>query len=51
MNFRTIILAMAMLLISATGASVAFACSENCKPNEVYSDEKELCVPVQTPLS
>lgn len=51
MRFRKIMILAVGLLFTSANVGVSFACDEECKPGEIYSDKQELCVPAspQTP--
>lgn len=51
MRSHKVMILAAGLLFTAANVGVSFACDEECKPGEVYSDKQELCVPAppQTP--
>lgn len=49
MRLRKILILVAGLVVAAMSAPIAFACDEECKPGEVYSDKQELCVPAPPP--
>ena len=44
---RIVLLYAVVILLFAGSAAVACICDITCHPGEVYSDEEELCVPIE----
>ena len=44
---RALILYAVAILLFAGSTAVACICDITCHPGEVYSDEEELCVPIE----
>jgi hypothetical protein len=51
MSMRNFVIVMVGLLFTAASVSITYACDEECKPGEIYSDAQELCVPAPKPTS